>query len=73
MSSYSNIAECLLAHALLCRQIAKVSWCSEVAYELDGLAEECVRTAAIVVRADAAVRKQHCIEYFGLQPSLANT
>jgi hypothetical protein len=42
----SKIAERLLAHARLCRQIADASWNEETGEKLAQLADECVRTAA---------------------------
>jgi hypothetical protein len=41
-----KIAERLLAHARLCRQIAGETWDEATAAELNQLAEECERTAA---------------------------
>ena len=47
MSPSSQLAERLLAHALLCRQIARQSWHEETAAELEKLAAECDFTAAM--------------------------
>jgi len=47
MSPSSQLAERLRAHALLCRQIARQSWHVETAAELEHLADECVRIAAV--------------------------
>ena len=46
MSPSSQLAERLLAHALLCRQIARQSWHEETAAELEKLAAQCVLAAA---------------------------
>lgn len=46
MSHSSQIAERLLAHARLCRQIAGASWDEATAAKLEQLAEECERAAA---------------------------
>lgn len=46
MSPSSQHAERLLAHALLCRQIARQSWHEETAAELEKLAAECDLAAA---------------------------
>ena len=45
MSQPSTIAERLLAHARLCREIARASWTEEVAQRLERLAEDCIRAA----------------------------
>lgn len=42
----SKIAERLLAHARLCRQIAEETWSEDVAQKLSRLADECARAAA---------------------------
>lgn len=42
----SEIAQRLLAHARLCRQIAEVSWSEDVAVRLGRLADDCTRAAA---------------------------
>jgi hypothetical protein len=42
----SKIAERLLAHARLCRQIAGASWNEETAKTLAQLADDCARAAA---------------------------
>jgi hypothetical protein len=47
MSPSSQLAERLLAHALLCRQIARQSWHEETAAELEKLAAECDLAAAM--------------------------
>ena len=46
MSPTSQLAEHLLAHALLCRQIARECLNEETAAELEKLAAECDRAAA---------------------------
>ena len=46
MTPSSQLAERLLAHALLCRQIARQSWHEETAAELEKLAAQCVLAAA---------------------------
>jgi hypothetical protein len=46
MSQPSKIAERLLAHARLCRNIADSSWNEEMAGKLEQLADECVRATA---------------------------
>lgn len=46
VSNSSKIAERLLAHARLCRQIAEETWSEEVAQKLGRLANECARAAA---------------------------
>ena len=46
MTPSSQLAERLLAHALLCRQIARRSWHEETADELEKLAAQCVLAAA---------------------------
>lgn len=45
MSQPSKIAERLLAHARLCRQIARESWNEETACKLAEMADECTRAA----------------------------
>ena len=45
MSQSSKIAERLLAHARLCRQIAGESWDETTVAELEQLAAECERAA----------------------------
>jgi hypothetical protein len=45
MPSQNSIAERLLAHAKLCRQMASQTWNEEIAKELRKLAEECTRAA----------------------------
>jgi hypothetical protein len=45
MSQTSKIAERLLAHARLCRQIAGASWDETTAKELEQLADACTRAA----------------------------
>lgn len=45
-----KIAERLLAHARLCRQIAEATWSEEVAQKLGRLADECTQAAAEVCR-----------------------
>ncbi len=45
VSQSSKIAERLLAHARLCRQIADASWSETTAAELERLAAECERAA----------------------------
>lgn len=47
MTPSSQLAERLLAHAMLCRQIARQSLNEETAAELEYLADECVRIAAV--------------------------
>lgn len=46
MSPTSQLAERLLAHARLCRQIARECWNEETAAELEKIADECDRAAA---------------------------
>ena len=46
VSQSLKIAERLLAHARLCRQIAEASWSETTAAELERLAAECERAAA---------------------------
>ena len=48
----SKIAERLLAHARLCRQIAEQAWSEEVAQKLGRLADECTRAANEIGGAD---------------------
>jgi hypothetical protein len=45
MSQKPTIAERLLAHAKLCREIARRSWSEEIARHLERLAEDCTRAA----------------------------
>jgi hypothetical protein len=45
VSQSSKLAERLLAHARLCRQIADASWSETTAAELERLAAECERAA----------------------------
>jgi 6,7-dimethyl-8-ribityllumazine synthase len=45
MSLPSTIAERLLAHARLCREIARASWNEEIAQRLERLAQDCIRAA----------------------------
>jgi hypothetical protein len=45
MSQLSTIAQRLLAHARLCREIARASWNEESAQRLERLAEDCIRAA----------------------------
>jgi len=42
----SKMAERLLAHARLCRQIASASWNEDMAKKLAQLADDCARAAA---------------------------
>jgi hypothetical protein len=46
MSPFSQLTERLLAHALLCRQIARECRHEATAAELERLADECDRAAA---------------------------
>jgi hypothetical protein len=46
VSPSSKLAERLLAHARLCRQIARQTWNEETAAELEKLAAECDLAAA---------------------------
>jgi hypothetical protein len=46
VSTSSKLADRLLAHARLCRQIARQSWNEHTAAELERLANECDRAAA---------------------------
>jgi hypothetical protein len=46
VSPSSKLAERLLAHARLCRQIARQTWNEQTAAELEKLAAECDRAAA---------------------------
>jgi hypothetical protein len=46
LSPSSQLAERLLAHALLCRQVARQSSHEQTAAALEQLAHECVVTAA---------------------------
>lgn len=55
MSQSSTIAERLLAHAKLCRQIASQCWNEEMADKLEQLAQDCMRAAA---EADPSLRLQ---------------
>ena len=48
----SKIADRLLAHARLCRQIAAESRSERVAFDLSRLADECSRVAADVAPED---------------------
>jgi len=41
----TKIAERLIAHARLCRQMARETWNERAAVELERMAEECVRAA----------------------------
>jgi hypothetical protein len=55
----AKIAERLLAHARLCRQIASASWNEETAKKLAQLADDCARAAANIKPArdaDAPIR-----------------
>jgi hypothetical protein len=45
--SQQKVTERLLAHARLCRQLAAASWNEEIAGELEQLASDCKRAAAI--------------------------
>jgi hypothetical protein len=45
MSQLPTIAARLLAHARLCREIARASWNEESAQRLERLAEDCIRAA----------------------------
>jgi hypothetical protein len=45
VSQKPTIAERLLAHAKLCREIARGSWSEEIARNLERLAEDCTRAA----------------------------
>ena len=46
MYDQSNLAERLLAHARLCRQIAHESWHEDTRIDLERMARECDRAAA---------------------------
>jgi hypothetical protein len=59
MSQPSTIAERLLAHAKLCRQIASECWNEEMAQKLEQLAQDCLRAAA---QADPSVRPQDALD-----------
>lgn len=63
MAELSKIAERLLAHARLCRQIAERTRNEDVAADLDRLADDCTQTAAElsspVTSGTAAVRRPH--------------
>jgi len=60
VSTASKIAERLLAHARLCRQIAEETWSEDVAQKLDRIADECTRAAAdIASEADEPRRRMH--------------
>ncbi|HVZ54040.1 MAG TPA: hypothetical protein VG986_18870 [Pseudolabrys sp.] len=50
----SKIAERLLAHARLCRQIADAAVSEDVAQEFERLADECLRAAAELNPGDAS-------------------
>ncbi len=50
----SKIAQRLLAHARLCRQIAEVSWREDVAVQFGRLADDCTRAAAAVAAENPA-------------------
>ena len=52
VSNSAKIAERLLAHARLCRQIAGASWNEDTAEELERLAAECTRAAAEIAPVD---------------------
>jgi hypothetical protein len=52
VSPSSKLAERLLAHARLCRQIARQSRNEKTAAELEKLAEDCDRTAEQVPATD---------------------
>ncbi len=52
MSPSSQLAERLLAHARLCRQIARRTWNEQTATELEKLADECDLTAERVPATD---------------------
>ena len=54
VSHTSKIAERLLAHARLCRQIAGESWNEATAAKLAQMADECDRAVAGIVDASAA-------------------
>jgi hypothetical protein len=55
MSKPSNISLRLLAHARLCREIARASWNEDMAQKLEWLAEDCLRAAK---HADAGLPPQ---------------
>jgi hypothetical protein len=59
MSQSSKIAERLLAHARLCRQIASESWNECTAEKLEQLADECDRAAADMVPAGPGTGEFH--------------
>lgn len=46
VSNTAKVAERLIAHARLCRQIAKQSWSEDAALKLEKLADECLSAAA---------------------------
>jgi hypothetical protein len=54
VANSSKIAQRLLAHARLCRQIAEVSWSEDVAAQLGQLADDCTRAAAAVASENPA-------------------
>lgn len=59
MTPSSQLAERLLAHALLCRQIARQSWHEETAAELEKLAAECDLAAAMAPPTDDKNQSVH--------------
>jgi len=59
MSPSSQLADRLLAHARLCRQIARQCWNEETAAELEKLAAECDRTAAKAPPTDSQNQSVH--------------
>ena len=59
MSPSSQLAERLLAHARLCRQIARQCWNEETAAELEKLAAECDLAAREVPPAAEPSERMH--------------
>ena len=54
MAQPSTIAECLLAHARLCREIASATFNEQTACKLERMAADCIRAAQ-----NAAPTPQH--------------
>jgi hypothetical protein len=59
VSQSSKIAERLLAHARLCRQIAGESWNEHTAEKLERLAAECDRAASDALAVSAPDGELH--------------
>jgi hypothetical protein len=59
VSHASKVAERLLAHARLCREIAGATWNEETAKKLERLADDCTRAATEIAPAPGGEAPLH--------------